>query len=296
MIDNTNNKIDMSSLKQLLNSHESNDINMYNNNNNEPENIMFNKNKNNNKRKNSSKPNMAKSSSMKYFNNFQKSIIPEIKKTKIVLLKNITQDISNDNSINNKLFNIDEEYKTTPTKQRMNKDKGISMGKISHGASDYNLKIDTNYIDLFSTQSKYGKNKKEKKLSKTTSCEKINIGNNIKFKNTDLDNKLSQWIQKNLMNNNSPKNLKISNNNINNNKVFSKDYSTIDVIGNNRNQNMNFHNNYSTSNLRKLHKTTSMINISSDNNNLKKELIIKNRMNQNFPNILILQLVRNQLS
>ena len=285
MIDNTNNKIDMSSLKQLLNSHESNDINMYNNNNNEPENIMFNKNKNNNKRKNSSKPNMAKSSSMKYFNNFQKSIIPEIKKTKIVLLKNITQDISNDNSINNKLFNIDEEYKTTPTKQRMNKDKGISMGKISHGASDYNLKIDTNYIDLFSTQSKYGKNKKEKKLSKTTSCEKINIGNNIKFKNTDLDNKLSQWIQKNLMNNNSPKNLKISNNNINNNKVFSKDYSTIDVIGNNRNQNMNFHNNYSTSNLRKLHKTTSMINISSDNNNLKKELIIKNRMNQNFPNI-----------
>ena len=281
LINNTNNKIDMSSLKQLLNSHESNDINMYNNN--EPDNIMFNKN-NSNRRKNSSKPNIAKSSSMKYLYNFQKNIIPEVKKTKIVLLKNINQEINNDNSINNKLFNINEEYKTTPTKQRLNKEKGVSTGKVTHGASENNLKIDTNYLDLFSTQSRFGKNKREKKLSKTSSCEKISLENNIKFKNTDLDNKLSKWIQKNLIYNNNPKNLKVSNN-INNNKIFSKDYSTIDIIGNNRNPNMNMHNNYSTSNLRKLHKTTSMINISSDNNNLKKEHIIKNRMNQNFPNI-----------
>ena len=281
IVDNHNNKIDMSSLKELLNSNESNDINNYNNN--EQENIILKKNYNNSRRKNSSKSSMAKSSSMKCFNNFEKNIsfIPELKKTKMVL---INQD-NNNNSINNKLSNVDEEYKTTPTKQRLNKEKGLSIGKTTHGASDYNLKIDTNYLDLFSTQSKFGQSKKEKKLSKTTSCEKINIGNNIKFKNTDLDSKLSQWIHKNLINNNSPKNLKISSNNINNNRIFAENYSTIDIIGNNRNLNLNLNNNYSSSTMRRLHKTASMINIPSDNNNLKKEHIIKNRINQNFPSI-----------
>ena len=37
--------------------------------------------------------------------------------------------------------------------------------------------------------------------------------------------------------------------------------------------------------MKRLHKTASMINIPSDNNNLKKEHIIKNRINQNFPSI-----------
>ena len=281
IVDNHNNKIDMSSLKELLNSNESNDINRYNNN--EQENIIFKKNYNNSRRKNSSKSSMAKSSSMKCFNNFDKniSLIPELKKTKMVVLN---QD-NNNNSINNKLSNAEEEYKITPIKQRLNKEKGLSIGKMAHGASDYNLKIDTNYLDLFSTQSKFGKSRKEKKLSKTTSCEKINIGNNIKFKNTDFDSKLSQWIHKNLINNNSPKNLKISSNNINNNKIFSENYSTIDIIGNNRNSNLDLNNNYSSSTMRKLHKTASMINIPSDNNNLKKEYIIKNRIKQNFPSI-----------
>jgi len=281
IVDSHNNKIDMSSLKELLNSGESNDINSFNNN--EQENLFLKKNYNNSRRKNSSKSGMAKSSSMKCFNNFEKniSLIPELKKTKMVLLN---QEI-NTNSINKKLSNVNEEYKTTPTKQRLNKEKGLSVGKITHGASDCNLKIDTNYLDLFSTQSKIGKIKREKKLSKTTSCEKINIGNNIKFKNTDLDSKLSQWIHKNLINSNSPKNLKISSNNINNNKIFSENYSTIDLIGNNRNKNFNLSNNYNSSIVRKLHKTTSMINIPSDNNNLKNEYIRKNRMNQNFPSI-----------
>lgn len=103
---------------------------------------------------------MAKSSSMKCFNNFDKniSLIPELKKTKMVVLN---QD-NNNNSINNKLSNAEEEYKITPIKQRLNKEKGLSIGKMAHGASDYNLKIDTNYLDLFSTQSKFGKSRKEK--------------------------------------------------------------------------------------------------------------------------------------
>ena len=253
-----NNKIDMSSLKNLLNSHESNDINIYNNN--EPEINKYNN-------KNSSKSKISKSSSMRYINDFQynnnnnnNNYMTDKKKTKIVLIKNINQEKYNSNKSINK-----EDYKITPIKSRLNKDK--------NKGSDYNLKINTNYLDLLSIQSRHGTNKhlKEKSLNKTTSTEKINIGNNIKIKNTELDNKISQWIHKNIINSNPKNNIKINNN------QFSHQYATINVAENNYNNN-----NYTS--LRKFHKTNSMINISIDNN-LKKEYIIKNRASQNFPSI-----------
>ena len=261
-----NNKIDMGSFKNLLNSHDSNDINLYKNYNNDKD-----KENNPNNNKISTKIKITKSSSMNFINDFQynnnnnTNFMTDKKKTKIVLIKNINQD-NNTNSYNtnDKILNK-EEYKITPIKSRFNKDKN-TMG------SDYNLKIDTNYLDLLSFQSKYGKNKliKEKTLSKTTSSERINIGNNIKIKNTELDNKISKWINKNIINNN-PKNIRINNNQISN------QYSTINVGESNIN-----YNNYTS--LHKFNKTNSMINISIDNN-LKKEYIIKNRPNQNFPNI-----------
>ena len=257
-----NNKIDMSSLKHLLNSNDSNDINLYNKEN-ENNNCINNMNSQGIlSNKSSIRPKISKSSSMRFINNFQynqnkDNFMTDKKKTKIILIKNINQE-------NNNILNK-EDYKITPVKGKLNKDKN-SKG------SDYNLKIDTNYLDLLSINQKHvSKNRqlKEKSLSKTTSSEKINIGNNIKIKNTELNNKVSQWIQKNIINNNS-NNFKINNTN------FSNQYSTINVAENN-------HNNYTS--LRKFHKTNSMINISSDNNNLKKEYIIKNRSNQNFPNI-----------
>ena len=258
LINNNNIIIDnMSSLKNLLNSHESNDINIYNNNG--QDNNKYNNNNIYNNNLNKSK--IPKSSSMKYISDFQNNnnnnYITNKKKTKIILIKNINQDN------NNKSINKDE-YKITPIKNRLNKD------KISKG-SEYNLKINTNYIDLLSSQSKQNKNVKEKSLSKTISTEKINNINNIKIKNTELDSKISQWIHKNIINN-KPKNIKISNNQL------SHQFSTINIADSNYNNN----NNYTS--LRKFHKTNSMTNISIDNN-LKKEYIIKNIGNQNFPSI-----------
>ena len=274
IIENNSNKIDMSSLKQLFNNHESNDINLYNS---EQENNLYSKNTNNFNKKINNKSIMTKSSSMKFINNFQSNnmnLLPEKKKTKIVLLKNINQEI---NDSINKLSNIDEEFKTTPMKNKLSKDR--TGDKITRGASDYNLKIDTNYLDFFSLQSKYGKNRKEKTLSKTISSDKLNMVNNFKIKNNDLDNKLSQLIHKNIINNNNINGKSIKINNLN--KQLTHDYSTINVYSNNRN-NYNINNNYSY--LKKIHKTNSMINISSDNN-LKREYIIKNKTNQNFPSI-----------
>jgi hypothetical protein len=191
------------------------------------------------------------------------------KKTKIILIKNLNQENIDDNS-NHKILNKNE-YKITPIKNKQlsneKKDKSIR-------GSDYNLKIDTNYLDLFSIPSKNNKNRqpKEKTLSKTTSSEKINIGNNIKIRNTELD-KINQWINRNIIiNNSNSKNIKINNN------QFPHQYSTINIGDNNYNN---------CTSLRKFHKTNSMINISSDNN-IKKEYLLKNKSNQNFPNINVI--------
>ena len=54
------------------------------------------------------------------------------------------------------------------------------------------------------------KKPKNKSLNKTTSYDTINIGNNLKIKNTELDNKLSQWLHKNLKHKKNPINLKIN--------------------------------------------------------------------------------------
>ena len=151
-----NNKIDVASLKHLLNSHDSNDINLYSNNNVKVKENNLNNNNFNINNKNITKPKIAKSSSMNYIKDFQynnnNNFMADKKKTKIVLIKNINQDNINYNT--NDKFQSKEEYKITPIKSRLNKDKNTKD-------SDYKLKIDTNYLDLLSVQSKYGKNKKK---------------------------------------------------------------------------------------------------------------------------------------
>ena len=264
LMDN-NNKIDVSSLKNLLNNNnESNDINL-----NELENNNYHQNF---KNTNLFKTKISKSSSMKFMNelnSINNNTPTDKKKTKIILIKNLNQENIDDNS-NHKILNKNE-YKITPIKNKQlsneKKDKSIR-------GSDYNLKIDTNYLDLFSIPSKNNKNRqpKEKTLSKTTSSEKINIGNNIKIRNTELD-KINQWINRNIIiNNSNSKNIKINNN------QFPHQYSTINIGDNNYNN---------CTSLRKFHKTNSMINISSDNN-IKKEYLLKNKSNQNFPNINVI--------
>ena len=129
-----NNKIDMSSLKHLLNSHDSNDINLYNNHNNNKNNEHENNNSNNNNipynNSTQRRPKISKSSSMHYLNNFQygnsNNYLIDKKKTKIILIKNINQE-NNNNKDDNKI---------TPIKNRLSKDKN-SKG------SDNNLKLDT---------------------------------------------------------------------------------------------------------------------------------------------------------
>ena len=275
LIDNNNNKIDMTSLKNLLNNNESNDINLYNSN--EHENNNYSQ---HHKNSNLYKTKISKSSSMKFINdidninniNINNNPVTDKKKTKIILIKKINQE-NIDNNYNHKIIKKNE-YKITPIRNNKLTNEKKDKDKVIKG-SDYNLKIDTNYLDIFSIPSKYNNNnrqQKEKTLSKTTSSEKINIGNNIKIRNTELD-KINQWINKNIINNNNnTKNTKINNNN------FPHQYSTINIAE-------NYYNNCSS--LRKFHKTNSMINISSDNT-LKKEYLIKNRVNQNFPNINII--------
>ena len=271
-----NNKIDVSSLKQLLNSHESNDLNLYHNNNEKKNNLNKNINSDNSRNKNNLL--ISKSSSMKYLNNnpnYINHFLSDNKRTtKIVLIKNIN---------NNENKNISNNIKLQGT-QVKNHFNFFRNSKINRGLSDYNLKIDTNYLDLIPFQSKLAKNSDNKKykhkgLNKTTSYDTMNMGNNLKIKNTELDNKLSKWILKNLKQRN-PINLKINNQfSMNNNNSNTKFVLNLNNFNNNKNYNY----------LKKASKTNSMINILSDNG-LKKdqrEYSLKNKQNPNphFPNI-----------
>ena len=269
-----NNKIDVSSLKHLLNSHESNDINIHNNKNKEKEkeNNFYPNNKinsANNRQKNSDKVPIPKSGSMKYINNNQNNMhnhfLSDNKRTtKIILIKNL-----NNNNIQNKLQN--------------NNFGLFKKAKMHRGLSDYNLKIDTNNLDLISIQEKFGKNNdkkitKNRGLNKTTSYDTMNMGNNLKIKNTELDNKLSQWIQKNVKNKKNPKNLKINN-----------QLSMLNIMNNNSNTKFilnlnNFNNNNKFNYMKKTNKTQSMINIYSDNS-IKKDKKEYSLRKQNFPSI-----------
>ena len=277
-----NNKIDVSSLKHLLNSHESNDINIHNNKNKEKEkeNNFYPNNKinsANNRQKNSDKVPIPKSISMKYINNNQNNMhnhfLSDNKRTtKIILIKNLNNIENNNNNIQNNL-------------KLQNNNFGLfKKAKMHRGLSDYNLKIDTNNLDLISIQEKFGKNNdkkitKNRGLNKTTSYDTMNMGNNLKIKNTELDNKLSKWILKNLKQRN-PINLKINNQfSMNNNNSNTKFVLNLNNFNNNKNYNY----------LKKASKTNSMINILSDNG-LKKdqrEYSLKNKQNPNphFPNI-----------
>ena len=268
-----NDKFDYSSLKKLLNSHESNDINLYNSN--KKEKI----NSDNIRRKNSAMSQIPKSSSMKYLNNYpisnyNKNILSNNKNTtKIVLIKNIN---------NNENTNLTNNIKLQGNKIKNNFSL-FKNAKLNRGLSDYNLKIDTNSLDLFSIQAKLEKNSERKRnknrgLNKTTSYDTISIANNLKIKNTELDKKLSNWILKNLKKRKNPKNLKIN------------QFSTINMNSNNKTKyilNLNSINHYNNNYLKKTNKTNSMMDLLSDNNlkKEKREFYLKNNSNKNFPNI-----------
>ena len=263
-----NNKIDVSSLKQLFNNHESNDINTYNNNIKEKINININ---DNNRIKNSARLLIPKSSSMKYLNNNHNHFLSDNKKTtKIVLIKNLNNNENESrNNLSNNIYNL-------------------KNPKMTRGLSDYNLQIDTNNLEMFSIKAKFGQNSnknkhKSKVLNKTTSYDVMSMGNNIKIKNTELDNKLNRWIFRHLKKGKNRKNFKINN-----------QLSTINMMNENNNNNkkkyflnLNNFNNNNNNNLKKKYKTNSMIDLLNDNNpkKEKRDFSLKNKYNPNFPNI-----------
>ena len=260
-----NDKINMSSLKQLFNSHDSNDINLYNG---EEININKNINSDNHRKKYSAKLIIPKSSSMKYLNNNFNNNLSDNKNTKkILLIKNINNPEkytqNNIKLIGDKLKNNMNHFKTN---------------KMNRGLSDYNLKIDTNYLDLFSIQSKYGKNnnnkiQKNRTLNKTTSYDTMNLGNNLKTKNMKFDNKLSLWIQKNIKKSNNHKSFKLKN-----------QFSTINMNDHSHKYILNLNNFNNNKYLNKTNKTNSMINILNDNS-LNRDNSLKKNFNPNFQNV-----------
>ena len=258
------NNIDVNSLKQLLNSHESNDINIYKNSTKKNINININ---DNHRLKNSARIQIPKSSSMKYLNNNNHFLSDNKKTTKIILIKNLNNN-ENENltNLSNNVYNL-------------------KNSKMIRGLSDYNLQIDTNNLELFSLKERFNQNpnknrNKNKALNKTTSYDGMNMGNNIRIKNTELDNKLNKWIFQNLKRRKNPKNLKINN-----------QFSTINLMNENKKSKkkyvLNLNNFNYNNNLKKNNQTNSMSDILNDNNQNKEKrnFSLKNNYNPNFPNI-----------
>ena len=258
------NNIDVNSLKQLLNSHESNDINIYKNSTKKNINININ---DNHRLKNSARIQIPKSSSMKYLNNNNHFLSDNKKTTKIILIKNLNNN-ENENltNLSNNIYNL-------------------KNSKMIRGLSDYNLQIDTNNLELFSLKERFNQNpnknrNKNKALNKTTSYDGMNMGNNIRIKNTELDNKLNKWIFQNLKRRKNPKNLKINN-----------QFSTINLMNENKKSKkkyvLNLNNFNYNNNLKKKNQTNSMSDILNDNNKNKEKrnFSLKNNYNPNFPNI-----------
>ena len=259
------NNIDVNSLKQLLNSHESNDINIYKNSIKKNINININ---DNHRLKNSARIQIPKSSSMKYLNNNNHFLSDNKKTTKIILIKNLNNN-ENENltNLSNNIYNL-------------------KNSKMIRGLSDYNLQIDTNNLELFSLKERFNQNpnknrNKNKALNKTTSYDGMNMGNNIRIKNTELDNKLNKWIFENLKRRKNPKNLKINN-----------QFSTINLMNENKKSKkkyvLNLNNFNYNNNLKKKNQTNSMSDILNDNNQNKEKRnfsLKNNNYNPNFPNI-----------
>ena len=258
------NNIDVNSLKQLLNSHESNDINIYKNSTKKNINININ---DNHRLKNSARIQIPKSSSMKYLNNNNHFLSDNKKTTKIILIKNLNNN-ENENltNLSNNIYNL-------------------KNSKMIRGLSDYNLQIDTNNLELFSLKERFNQNpnknrNKNKALNKTTSYDGMNMGNNIRIKNTESDNKLNKWIFENLKRRKNPKNLKINN-----------QFSTINLMNENKKSKkkyvLNLNNFNYNNNLKKKNQTNSMSDILNDNNQNKEKrnFSLKNNYNPNFPNI-----------
>ena len=293
---NINNKIINSN---IINN---NIINNINNNKNEKENEKYTINVNKKQDKISvnkntrSKYTLSKSSSMKlisgyhnnYFNekkspvliksndkennntiNIQKNIQSNRGKTNLNI-NNInnnsnTHRISYKNSYNKKHFqtNATNSINVNNNHQTINTNRHI----FNRGKSEYNLKIDTNEINILSRYNQRHKNRIEKSFTKTASCDRIIMNNNnyIKNKNSknifninnsnnkktiqkdkikstiDFDKKIMFWIQKNLKSNKLKKahyNSNTNNNYLNKNKIkFIRHESLLNI------NNSNFYNN-----------------------------------------------------
>ena len=279
-----NDKImDALAIKKLLNNNNIIEKNININSNKKQEAVSMNK-------SSTKKYALSKSNSMKLLqkntNNYLKENTNKINKEnnntidvqqnkKIKSNKNIL-DINNINNNSNKLLSAKpynkRHYQTNSSHTiNINKVNNINEENIkfqsidnekqifSRGKSEYNLKIDTNDIDIFSPFKQRYKNKpKEKYFTKTVSCDRIIIKNNyIKNKNTknnhyninntnkktiqkdrgqsniDFDIKLMLWINNNLKKNNSNKgNTNRKNNNLNKNK-FNRHGSLLNLNSNN---------------------------------------------------------------
>ena len=314
--------IDASTIKKLLNNNNILEKNININSNKRQEAISMN---------NKSSPKkyaLSKSSSMKLLqknaNNYLKENTNKVNKENNYTI-NIQQNkkiksnknnliINNVNNNTNKLLSAKSynkrHYQTNSThtininKENIINEQNIKFQSIdnekkifSRGKSEYNLKIDTNDIDMFSQFKQRYKNKpKEKSFTKTVSCDRIIIKNNyIKNKNTknnhfninntnkktiqkdrgqsniDFDIKLMLWINNNLKINNSNKvNPNRKNNNINKNK-FNRHGSLLNLNSN------NLYNN----NIRIKNKNFPCINSIDMNNSPIKRIFELNDINSN---------------
>ena len=276
--------------------------NNINNNSNQNQNkkYMINVNKKKDKisvnKNNHSKYTLSKSSSMKlisghhnnYFNDKKTPILIKSNNNEnnntINVQKNLQSNRSktnlNINNINNNSNTHRILYKTSYSKKhyQTNATNSINVNNnhqtiitnhhvFNRGKSEYNLKIDTNDINILCKYNQRHKNKAEKSFTKTASCDRIIMNNNNYLKNKnnknnfiinnsnnkktiqkdrikstiDFDKKIMLWIQKNLKNNKLKKshyNNNANNNYINKNKnKFSRHESLLNI------NNSNFYNN-----------------------------------------------------
>jgi len=262
-----------------------------------------------------SKYTLSKSSSMKIMSGYHNNYFNE-NKSPILIKSNNDNDSSNVNyiyqnnqskrvgqnniNLNNNTINSKRYlYKNSTSKNHYqtnttnpvhgNNNHTINREHVfNRGRSEYNLKIDTNDINILSHYHQRHKNRmSEKSFSKTASCDRIIINNNyIKNKNNknnymshyninnsnnkktiqkdrikstiDFDKKLMFWIHKNFKNNKNKKNHYNNNNNQNNNNI-------------NKNKNILTKNKFS--------RHESLLNINNSNYHYNNNTI----KNKNFP-------------
>ena len=235
-----NKLIDVSTIKQILNNHISNENNNNNNIDDKTqkrpesknrEKISVNINKNN-----ANKYTLSKSSSMKviegYHNNFLIDNKSPILKEKFNKNNNL---FSNNNNLKPKqMQNINSNQYSVKNyfSNNMQPNKKIlkTNNKITKANSEYNLKIDTNDLNSITSQhhQKHKNRSAEKSFMKTTSCDRFIMNNNYNNynnfnpskktiqrnaeSNSNFDKKLMFWIKNNFKNNKPKKNIYKPNN------------------------------------------------------------------------------------